>query len=372
MGSTGTRRFAGSIRFAFGVCALALSSWALTGRAWAAPLPSRVPDGYAAETAGTARWLYPTAAQSHLTRLKGVQRKAWAELSRELGVALPGELDLRLAVNPEQMQALAPEGRTLPGYASGVAYPAEGLILLSLTEPQSWLRTDIDRVLVHELAHVALHRAVEGHAVPRWLSEGFAIHAANERSITRVRVLWEATLRGQLIPLAQLSDRFPARHGEVSIAYAQSADLVGHLLQDDQAREQFRALIAKLRAGEPFDRAFTASYAMAPWQVERQWRALLTHRFGSWPSILSGLTVVWALSALLLVFGYVRVRQRHRNTLKRWAIEEAPVLAMEETAAPNTKAHSPADEVLDAWTDQRHRDSGVPTVMHEGRSYTLH
>jgi hypothetical protein len=109
------------------------------------------------------------------------------------------------------------------------------------------------------------------------------------------------------------------------------------------------------------------------WRIEQQWRTQLAQRFGSWPSILSGLTVVWAVAALLLVVGYVRVRKRQRETLKRWAIEEAPALAME-TAPPPSQAvpRSVADDVLDAWGDQRRRDSGVPTIVHEGRSHTLH
>jgi hypothetical protein len=75
-----------------------------------------------------------------------------------------------------------------------------------------------------------------------------------------------------------------------------------------------------------------------------------------------------------LVFGYVRVRKRQRETLKRWAIDEAPVLAPETAPPPPPApvARSAADDVLDAWTDQQRRDSGRPTIVHEGRSYTLH
>jgi hypothetical protein len=386
MGSIGTRRFKGVLRTALAAvrriapalrgAAMAIALAVLApgvGDAQLAPLPSSMPSGHTLERDGGARWLYSSGARTEVARLQRVQRSTWTRLGNELGVQLGAELDLRLAVNPEQMQALAPPGRTLPGYATGVAYPAEGLILLSLTEPDSWLRSDIDRVLVHELSHVALHRAVDGRPVPRWLSEGVAIHEAGEHSLERVRILWSGTLRGELIPLARLSQSFPARHGDVSLAYAQSADLVGHLLRGDQGRKRFRALVARLRAGEPFEQAFAAAYRMPLWRVEQQWRNQLAQRFGSWPSILSGLTVVWACAALLLVFGYMRVRKRQRETLKRWAIEEAPVLAME-TAPPRPEPppRSVADDVLDAWGDQQRHDSGVPTIVHEGRSHTLH
>jgi hypothetical protein len=245
-----------------------------------------------------------------------------------------------------------------------------------MTEPMSWLRSDVDRVLVHELTHVALHRAVGGHPLPRWFSEGVAIHQANEHSLARVRELWSGTLRGALFPLERLSAGFPARHGEVSLAYAQSADLVGYLLQVDRGRARFRELVAALRAGQPFEQAFLASYRMPLPLLEQQWRAQLAQRFGRWPSILSGLTVVWALAALLLVVGYVRVRRRQARTFKRWEIEEAPVVVVAEPAPSQAPSQPPprsvADEVLDAWGDQQRKDSGIPTIVHEGRNYTLH
>lgn len=375
MGSIGTRRSTGVVAAAVAVVLLAF--WATRAAAASdnpAPLPEHVPTGYSLETDAGMRWLYATAAESEVAVLKRVQRDAWTRLGRELGADLGTDLDLRIAINPEQMQALAPPGRKLPGYATGVAYPGEGLILLSMTEPESWLRSNADRVLVHELAHVALHRAVSGQPVPRWFSEGFAIHAASEHSLARVRELWSATLRNDLIPLGQLSDRFPARHGEVSLAYAQAADLVGYLLQEDQDRKRFRKLIAQLRAGTAFEQAFASAYELPLRALERHWRALLGQRFGRWPSILSGLTAVWALGALLLVVGYVRVRRRQHDTLKRWEIEEAPMLAADAATpqATSAPARSMADDVLDAWGEQRHRETGVPTIVHEGRSYTLH
>ena len=67
-----------------------------------------------------------------------------------------------------------------PAYAVGVAYPALGLVLLTLSAPDTWERPDLDRVFIHELAHVATHRAAGGNGVPRWLDEGIAIHVAGE------------------------------------------------------------------------------------------------------------------------------------------------------------------------------------------------
>lgn len=339
-----------------------------------APPPAHVPSGYTLEQRGRARWLYPSAAQSEIDQLEPVRQRAWAKLANDLGVYLPPDIDIRVGVNPDQMQQLAPAGYRLPTYATGVAFPEDGLVLLSMAEPEQWLRPNLAQVLAHELAHVALHRATSGHVVPRWLNEGFAIHEAEEHSVSRVRTLWEGTLRGDLIELSQLSASFPDEHrGEVDLAYAQAADLTGTLLGSDFGPQRFRTLVTQLRAGRPFEEAILASYGMTLERIEQRWRTQVSQRFGGWPTVLSGLTAVWALAAILLVVGYVRMRRRQRKTLERWAIEEAPLLApVSQPPPPPPPTRTPADDVLDAWGDRQHRDPGVPTIVHEGRSHTLH
>ena len=351
-----------------------------------APPPAHVPSGYTLEQRGRARWLYPSAAQSEIDQLEPVRQRAWAKLANDLGVYLPPDIDIRIGLNPDQMQQLAPAGYRLPTYATGVAFPEDGLVLLSMAEPEQWLRPNLAQVLAHELAHVALHRATVGSGtapalrggasqpVPRWLNEGFAIHEAEEHSLSRVRTLWEGTLRGDLIELSQLSASFPDEHrGEVDLAYAQAADLTGTLLGNDFGPQRFRTLVTQLRAGRPFEEAILASYGMTLERIEQRWRTQVSQRFGGWPTVLSGLTAVWALAAILLVVGYVRMRRRQRKTLERWAIEEAPLLApVSQPPPPPPPSRTPADDVLDAWGDRQHRDPGVPTIVHEGRSHTLH
>jgi hypothetical protein len=336
-----------------------------------------VRPGYHSEREGAVKWTYPSAALAEVRDLQSATREVWARLGTELGVYLEPELDIRIAVNPQQMQDLAPAGRTVPPYASGVAFPADGIVLLTLTAPESWVRPDMEKLLAHELSHVALHRALDGHAVPRWFAEGVAIHHSGEHSFARVRTLWSATLQGGLLGLRDLSEHFPEQHGEVDVAYAESADLVGFMLEGLGGPPRFRALCAGLQGGAPFDDAFLLAYQMTLPEFEQQWRAQLAQRFGRWPSILSGLTVLWALAALLLVFGYVQVRRKHRRTLQRWALEEAPAAELEPQAAvaappPPPLPRSVADVVLDAWGDQQRHETGIPTIVHEGRSYTLH
>jgi hypothetical protein len=358
------------------------------GSAHAAPPPDQMPPGYTVERIGAIRWTYPTSAETEAKELAREVDSSWSTLADRFGVRTAPDLDLRIALNPEQMQALAPPGRKLPSYASGVAFPAEGLILMSFSAPRSFERPNMRKLLVHELTHVALHRAVAGEGeaeasasrrVPRWLSEGVAVHEAGENTIDRIRVLWEGALAGRLIRIADLDHSFSSEHGTVDLAYAQSADIVAYILDGDGDAIRFRVLITQLRSGAEIEQAFSRAYGFSVLDLERAWRERVARRFGRWPSMLVGLSALWAFGAVLLFIGYIRVRRRQRRTLDRWAIEEEAVVAAPAPAAPpppppvsNPPSPRGPDDVLDAWQEQKRRDGELPTVTHEGRSYTLH
>ncbi|HET6339192.1 MAG TPA: peptidase MA family metallohydrolase [Polyangiales bacterium] len=338
--------------------------------AQAAPLTDP-PAGYATEREGNVRWTYPLSAADEVGALRTYQRLAWRRVVSELGASVSDTLDIRVALNPEQMQTLAPPNSALPGYADGIAFPKSGLVLLTLTAPETFFRPDMNRVLTHELSHVALERAVRGAALPRWFSEGVAVHQAGESSLTRIETLWNATLRGNLLSLAELSNAFPNGHSQIDLAYAQSADFVGFMLDGHDERGHFHALLRELANGKAFPEAVQATYHVPLSYLEREWRAGLQRHFGRWPALFMGLTVVWVLGAVLLGIAFVRTRLRHRATLRRWAIEEAPILsAPPPPPQPAGATQSSVDEFFENRRTQS--DSGVPTVIHDGQHHTLH
>jgi hypothetical protein len=340
-----------------------------------------LPPGYVTQNDGAVRWTYPTAAEDEVRSLRAVQPPTWRRIAAELGTSIPPELDIRVARNPEQMRALVGNNTPLPGYADGIAFPESGLVLLTLTDPDTFLRPDLQTVLTHELSHVALHRAARGTPVPRWFSEGLAMQQSQESSLARVRTLWEGTLHGQLMPFDGLTRSFPTQRSAVDLAYAQSSDFVGFMLSGGDERARFRALVKELAAGKAFTQAVEAAYHVQLGYMEREWRATLTQRFGRWPMLFMGLTSLWVLGAVLLLIGYLRARARSRATMQRWALEEQPVLsaaALTAVVAPSAPPAPPAGAVqssLDDFFDSRHAgksEPGIPTIVHDGQSHTLH
>jgi len=254
----------------------------------------------------------------------------------------------------------------------GVAYPALGLIVLSVVNPESWFPPDLSAVLAHEVSHLALHRAVGGRTLPLWFVEGMAVHQAGEQNLRRLQTLWEAAAVDEVLPLSSLSKHFPRRTHEVNRAYAQSADLVRHLLRNDADRERLPDLLRQVASGSSFEESLLTTYHIDLAYLDREWRQALGERFRVLPLVLTG-TALWGGIAVLAVVAFVRRRRDHHEKLARWAEEEAAheralqALELSRQAALREEALREADVVANLP-----RDSGIPTIEHEGQRYTLH
>lgn len=359
---------------------------------------NRAPSSFVDERIGEVRWEYPPAAAEEVAPLQARVPETWARIEGELGGDVPDALRIRVGLDPKQMGALAPVGAPPPPYAVGVAYPSIGLVLLTLTAPNTWQAPDLPRVLDHELSHVALLRRVGGAALPRWLVEGVAIHQAREQNMARVRALGDAVYGKGPIPLDELSDRFPMRHHEVNLAYAQSADFVAFLLRGEDGERRFGKMLERVRGGEPFEAAVVDTHRGASIRtLEREWRADLQERFAYWPL---GLTtgLLGALGLALVLWGRWRRREKETPVLERWAEEEALLDQLQATQAEaeaRDTGPGPAGGSDDAGDDpaaSRARDDaeataalvrggpkrsrvdpdGVPRVRVDGQTHTLH
>jgi peptidase MA superfamily protein len=316
-------------------------------------------------------WLTIEFPASVRDRVQGLVREVEeyrARLSRDFGQAVLSEARVRIARNPEQMAELAPEDAPPPAYAAGVAYPSIHLVLVALQAPRTWEAPDLAELLRHELGHLALHDATEGHHVPRWFDEGLAIHESGELPWARWRSLADASIGKRLVPLADLDREFPAEHYEVNLAYAESADFVSFLLRDvDRAR--FGSLVERVRAGTAFDRALEDAYGTDVRKLEYEWREGLSRRFSLVPALTGG-GVLWVFIAALATAAWMKRRKRSQQKLARWAREEAEMEAALASAEREATPKAPVAPVEDEMPSGPTR--GIPVVEHQGRWYTVH
>ncbi len=316
--------------------------------------------GYATIRDRDVEWVFPESHASKVTELRAVHRDAWTRVTEDLGVDIDPQLTIRVARNPREMQFLAPSGYAPPAYATGVAYPNRGLILLTLSAPETWEPPELDLVLTHEISHVALYRAVQGRPLPLWFTEGLAVYQSNAFRMHRMRALLRGALLHEVLPLSHLSHGFPERPYDINIAYAQSADIVGFLRRDSADVTRFGTLIRTLRRGVDFDEALSASYGWTLDGLERAWRDSLRKRYRIAP-LLFGASTIWSLMAVLLVFAWRRRRKDAAHKLRKMEAEEALAdwqykIATE--GAENASAVSVEHE--------------IPRVEHDGGSHTLH
>ncbi len=353
-----------------------LVGWASVARAGEPPLPSApdvptvahveaivlppLPVSYQVERLGWWTLEYPASARDRVRPLVE-NANAWkAQLAADFGQdVLTQPIEVRVGRTWEDMTTLVPRELGVLPYAAGETFSSLRLVLLSMTEPSGGDATDFETVFHHELAHVALADAVAGRHVPLWFNEGLAIYESGEHPVLRMKELWDATLFRQLLPLADLDRAFPEHQGQVTIAYAESADVVRYLLRGKD-RQRFVSLVERVRDGSPFDRALGDAYGTDVRKLEFQWREECAKRNTFAPMLASG-SFVWVLAFGAMVLGYRRRKRDAQATLARWEREERQAAAL---------AATPEEE--SPFTDPARVLAGLPKIEHDGGWHTLH
>jgi hypothetical protein len=160
----------------------------------------------------------PETLSSKLTHLADVAEERLIGIEDDLlGLPRVDVVEVRLVVRAEDLPSVAPAGYGAPRWAVGVAYPEAGVVSVAARGASGDL-VNMDETLAHELAHMALERALGEARVPRWLNEGFANQHSAESSMSRTALLAGALVGDKLIPIARLDAAFPAREDQVSLA----------------------------------------------------------------------------------------------------------------------------------------------------------
>lgn len=294
-----------------------------------------VPRHYVIERRANAIIAFPAEIRPAIAGALAHVERDIQSLQQQFGLAALPPIEVRLVPNPETMRQLAPQEAPPPVYAVGVAYPSLRLTLVSTSAPRTWEAADVRRVLRHELSHLLLAIATNNAPLPRWFSEGVAIEQAGEHSFERFEELARASVTRSLIPLAELDRAFGERSGNVDLAYAQSADLVGFLLKKD-GHARLAVFAAHERAGVAFEQSVQRTWAMSLRSAELTWKEDVANRHLLLPFVLGG-GVLWGGAAVLLIVAFLRARRRGRRILAQWAADDARADAREAAAREAAK-----------------------------------
>ncbi len=197
----------------------------------------------------------------------------------------------------------------LPDWGGGAAFPASNTIVIKL-------EGNVRRVLLHELAHLALHSAVR--RVPLWFDEGYAARAADEWGrLQALRVNW-ALLTGRTPTLQQLDGDLRAGSARAEAAYALATTAVV-LLERFGGERGLEPLIGNLAETADFDGALRITYQVTLGQFEDMWRQELRRRYG-WVLLFGSLSVFWSVLGLVLLSLWWWRRKRYEG--RRAALDE--------------------------------------------------
>lgn len=122
---------------------------------------------------------------------------------------------------------------------------------------------ELENLLRHEYTHAAL--ATLPAPLPTWINEGLAQYLAGEDRGHRERDCRRAKASGGLLSYQELSGSFVKiiEAERARLAYAMAFLLVQDLVER-RGEYALQTLTSRLARGEPFDDAFTATYAMTP------------------------------------------------------------------------------------------------------------
>ena len=334
------------------------------------------PAGFNTYDAGWVRFIYHPSSRERVQPLIAQAEAVRHDLTERLGFPVLSEVRVEIARTPGEMATFAPSGAPYPEYAAGVAYSELGLVLLSLTPIHAGQEQDLAEVFRHELAHVALHDALNGQDVPRWFNEGFAVFASGESSFGRMKTLAMSTVGGSLIPLHELERSFPNDETKAQVAYAEAVDVVRFLVRREDIH-RFRTLITELREGKAFEQAVLDAYAVDLATLELEWRDDASRRYTFVPILLSG-TFFWVIALALAVWAWRRRKRRDKLTLQQWARDEAAEdlqrarLALRSEAARVHIVLGKSAEIPVAQLAKTASEVEIPVVEHDGSWHTLH
>jgi hypothetical protein len=252
--------------------------------------------------------------------IAAASEKLREKIVADVGYAPTEKTAIVLAPTLEDFQKAQPGLQPVPLWAAAVAYPEENLIILRSPRAVKGGRLDYRSVFIHEYTHIVLGRALRPRTVPRFLAEGIAMYESSEWHLSRMAVLTKAALTDRIIPLSQLTRRFPENRAEAELAYAQSFMFVSFLI-NRFGQESFRQFIRDYSVSGDLDQSLRKMSGMHLLSLEDEWIDYVKLRV-SWVPLITSASTLWFLAAVVFIYGYFRKRRLAAATLKIWEEQE--------------------------------------------------
>jgi len=174
----------------------------------------------------------------------------------------------------------------------------------------------LEAIMKHELCHLLLHKNIKDQNLPMWLDEGIAQWVSGGLAdiiMDRYSVLDEAILSNRLIRLKYLEKGFPDDGRRLILAYAESKSLIDYIISE-YGPDGLLRLLGYLKDGDGINSAVQKTYAISFDELEKRWYDRLKKRATIITFLINNLyEILFFLSALLLIYGFIRVIIKKRS-----------------------------------------------------------
>jgi hypothetical protein len=258
--------------------------------------------------------------------------------------------------NAHILVAIAPDSRRFrewagpfaPEWGAAVAFPESNRIIMQGSSAGSDAGDPVE-TFRHELAHLALHEALDG-LPPRWFDEGYASWAAREWNredvlATNLGLAW----RG-MPTLEELDARFEGGSTSAQEAYALAYRAVADL-SELGGEEGLAPLFASWKKQRSLEKAVRLTYGITLADFEARWQRRTRLRYGAL-ALVSNFAIAGVMVGLLVMPLYLARRRRDRARLAAMAVADAKA----EAAAAAAAALDPLSNLLDATS----QETGTP------------
>jgi hypothetical protein len=264
-----------------------------------------------------AAFQFINASPQQTEEMRQTLEEASLRLARLLEVNLPETVKVVLVQTQDQFDSVS-SGR-LPEWGAAAAIPARDLIILRIPTLDQYPGSQAN-LLQHELAHIALHRRVNGRYLPRFLDEGFASWFAGEWHLNNVITIAGAQLTGSLLPLRRIDEVNAFHYGEANLAYSQSYLVVLYLFERF-GEVGWLELLDAFAEGQSLNQSFRTALRLSFWEFESGYRGFLSDNYTIF-AILSNTMGLWIVLAIVVVAGFILMKKRKKDAIDRWKEEE--------------------------------------------------
>jgi hypothetical protein len=242
-------------------------------------------------------------------------------------------IEIILAASDVHFDSLT--GGAIPEWGAGVADSRAGRIIVPGYGGGRAANSDLQRVLRHELAHIALYRYLAPNRIPRWFNEGYATWSAGELDFAAEWQLRVSFANGSAPPLDSLELSWPRATEDARIAYLLSASVVAYLVRES-GEDALALFLQRWHSTQNMNQALAATYGLSIDQLETHWVRDVRKRYG-WFAVLTQSAVFMAAASMVMLVLFAIRRRRDR---KRLAILRA-------TEPPDAPAYWEADDAVD-------------------------